>query len=75
MTAYTRWTAEVDRRVEEVLGAPTIDLPDLTDLGALYASEVTPADAAKTVIFDQTGSTDGKTSLDDLPGVQGYYPY
>jgi hypothetical protein len=54
-TAYERWLAEVDHKVEKALGAPTIDLPDLTDLGGLYASEVTPTDAARCVILDQTG--------------------
>lgn len=53
--AYERWLAEVDAKVEKALGAPTIDLPDYTDLSGLYAAEVSATDAAKCVILDQTG--------------------
>lgn len=53
MTAYSAWLARVGRLVQDKTGMTLDELPDLTDLGSLYAANVTEVDAASEVIRDQ----------------------
>lgn len=52
MTAYSTWLARVGRDFEDRTGLHLDDLPDLTDLGSLYAEDLTPRDAATAVMLD-----------------------
>jgi hypothetical protein len=79
MTAYSAWLARVGKDFEERTGLHLDDMPDYTDLGSLYAENVTVRDAANAVMIDlgitEINCTHDHIDLDNLPGVQGYYPY
>lgn len=50
---YDEWTKQVDFFVEAALDMSLDEIPDLTDLGELYAEGATPRAAAKMVVRDQ----------------------
>ena len=56
-TPYQRWYQEVDQAVLAKMGMHYDELPNYTDLGSLYAEDVSVPDAVRAVLLDQGWNT------------------